>query len=81
MRFGSPGATCELVTILNRLNIELAKLDSLGAGIAAAHVDAAVGHLRMNLNVANENQASIGFASNPIEISAEIFAENSMTTD
>lgn len=50
-------ATIELRYCIDDLEDVLAKLDAIGAGIAAIHVDAAIEHLRGNLaNV--EAQAS-----------------------
>ena len=47
----------EVVSVLAVLERQLAKLDQMGAGISAAHLDAAIEHLRIDLarSAANEH--------------------------
>ena len=70
MNVGARRVRQELTRILARLDVELAELDRIGAGIAAVHVNAAVEHLRHNLDVWNDNEQS--------DCKAEISADSEM---
>ncbi|QFT77819.1 hypothetical protein FIU90_09755 [Erythrobacter sp. THAF29] len=45
----------EIQAIIYALESELQRLDALGAGIAAIHVNAAIEQLRSNLAIVNDN--------------------------
>ncbi|GMN01546.1 hypothetical protein [Erythrobacter sp. MTPC3] len=44
----------DLHTVLYTLERQLIKLDAMGAGIAAIHVNAAIEQLRSNIEIVNE---------------------------
>lgn len=48
----------EIQAIIFVLEGELERLDHLGAGIAAIHVNAAIEQLRTNLSIVNDNSLS-----------------------
>ncbi|MFL0356693.1 hypothetical protein ACI5KX_09450 [Erythrobacter sp. GH1-10] len=49
-------AICSAIFTLNK---ELSRLDTIGAGLAAIHVNAAIEQLRVNLAIVNDNGASL----------------------
>ena len=49
----------EILSIVSALEGELRKLDRIGAGLAAIHVNAAIEQLRVNLRIVNDNHHDV----------------------